>query len=178
MVFEQRRLSRPLSRIELAVSILLISMFIGIFIQKILVLTAAAEATALELMVRNMRIGVMTRVAELLIEGNYAGIAGLVESNPMSVMNTPARVYRGKSPDGIDGNIESGVWYYDAQQRLLFYDVINEDYFRTEGTIPGRVRIKFRLNYEDRNINGNYDEGIDNPRGVSVVVLDRYEWTY
>jgi hypothetical protein len=178
MVYEQRRLTRPLSRIELVISILLIGMFIGIFIQKILVLTAVAEATALELMLRNLRTGVMTRVAELLVEGNYAGIADLAESNPMSVLETPVRVYKGKLREGIGRKIEPGVWYYDEDQNILVYDVINDDYFSTEGEVPGRIRIRFRLNFEDRNNNGNYDDGIDRPQGVSVVIVDRYEWIF
>lgn len=178
MVYEQTRLSRPLSRIELTVSIILICLFIGIFIRKILVLTAAAEATALELMIRNMRSGVMVKVADLIVKGDYQGIAELAKSNPMSVLETPAGVYKGILPEGDSSEIEAGKWYYDKEGKQLIYDVVNTDYFITEGSIPGRIRVRFRLNYEDRNNNGNYDSGTDIPRGVSIDVMDKYRWTY
>ena len=178
MVYEQTRLSRPLSRIELGVSILLISLFIGIFIHRVLVLTAAAEATALELTLRNMRTGVRLKVANLLIEGDYAGIVALANSNPMSVLDTPTEIYKGTVNNSDDKKIDRGKWYFDENSKQLLYGVVNSDYFVSKGNIAGRIRIRFKLNYEDRNKNGSFDEGVDLPRGISVIVMDPYRWTF
>ena len=174
----QIQLTHPLSRLHLLIAILLMGLFFGVFMRKILLLEVAAEATAMELMIRNIRSGVMAEVAGLLIEGDYAGIVRLAGANPMGVMDTPAWVYRGRLKEGDMLDVESGLWYYNEDQKQLVYYVVNTDYFQVDENGPARVRLKFRLIYDDRNKNGEYDEGIDQARSVSVDVLDNYTWAY
>ena len=72
---------------------------------------------------------------------------------------------------------DAGQWFYNTVNNELVYKVVNHDYFRNTGGTD-LVRLKTVLNYDDRNNNGSYEHGIDRPRGVSLRLVDDYEWTY
>ena len=177
MAFEQTRFTRPLSRLELALAVTLIGIFMGIFIQRVILLTVAAEATSLELMIRNLRTGMMLYVSNQLLEGREDRIEKLAQSDPFAVMDTPYGNYGGViSGEKVKG-IEPGQWFYDSDDNELVYKVVNSGYFsNSSGT--DLIRLKIKLNYEDRNNNGSYEHGVDRPMGVSLNVVDNYEWTY
>ena len=177
MVFEQTRFTRQLSRLELAVAVILIGIFMGLFVQRVLLLTVAAEATSVEQMIRNLRTGIMLYVSDRLIEGKVDRIADLVQSDPFTVMNTPYGNYGGAATAAEIKAAPPGQWFYDRDNHELVYKVVNRKYFRNDrGT--DLVRLKTVLNFADRNNDGRFERGIDRPRSVSLRVLDRYEWTY
>lgn len=177
MALEQTRFSRPLSRLELALAVIFIGLFIGLFVQRVMLLTVAAEAASLEQMIRNLRTGTMLFVARQLIEGRYDRIEELALSNPLAVVETPFGNYGGAiTTDAIEA-AAAGQWFYDTVSNELVYKVINLDYFRNAAGTD-RVRLETVLNYDDRNNDGKYEHGIDHPRGVSLRVVDEYEWTY
>lgn len=177
MAFEQMRFSRSLSRLELALAVTLIGIFMGIFVQRVILLTVAAEATALELMIRNLRTGMMLYVSRQLLEGRRDRIEELAQSDPFVVMDIPYGNYGGVATAAEIEGVEAGQWFYDRDDNELVYKVVNRDYFRNdEGT--DLVRLKTVLSYDDRNNDGSYERGIDRPRGVSLQLVGHYEWSY
>lgn len=176
MVFEQTRLTRPLSRLELAGAVILIGIFISVFVQRVMLLTVAAEAASLNLTIRNLRTGITLFVSEQLLEGRTDHIADLVESDPFNLMQT-SYDYGGAKTTAEIAAAKPGQWFYDRDRHELVYKVVNSDYFmNAEGT--NLVRLKTVLNYDDRNQDGSYERGIDRPRSVALRVVDKYEWTY
>lgn len=176
MAFEQTRLDRPLSRLELAGTVVVIGILVTIFIHKILTLMVVAEATSVDVMIRNLRAGVMAYVAVQLVKGDYAAIATLANSNPIQVMETPFAGFIGAVTSAELAEIEAGSWAYDMDNNLLVYRVINKSNFKTVLPGPASIRIKFKLNYNDKNANGRYDEGVDLAQGVVLNILSPYEW--
>lgn len=177
MAFEQTRFTRPLSRLELALAVTLIGIFMGIFVQRVILLTVAAEATAVELMIRNLRTGMMLYVSSQLLEGREDRIEELAQSDPFTVMNTPYGNFGGVISRAEVEGAESGQWFYDRDDNELVYKIVNRDYFSNENGTD-LIRLKVKLNYEDRNHNGSFEHGIDRPTGVSLKVVDSYQWTY
>lgn len=177
MANEQTRFTRPLSRLELAIAVILISIFIGVFVQRVILLTVAAEATSLDLMIRNLRTGMMLYTSSQLLAGKTDRIADLVEGDPFNMMGTSYGNYGGPLTAVEIAAAQPGQWYYESDNHELVYKVVNSDYFRNAaGT--NLVRLKTVLNYDDRNNDGSYERGIDRPRGVSLHVIDSYEWSY
>jgi len=163
--------------LELAVAVVLIGIFITVFVQRVILLTVAAEATSLEQMIRNLRTVMMLYSAEQLLEGKPERIEKLAESYPFDVMDIPYGNYGGTKTTEEMATAQPGQWFYDNDNHELVYKVINGDYFRNaRGT--DLVRLKTILNFDDRNHNGSYERGIDRPRGVSLQLVDDYEWTF
>lgn len=135
-----------------------------------------AEATNVDVMIRNLRAGTMAYVAVQLVKGDYAAIATLANSNPVQVMETPFAGYIGALTSAKLAEIGAGRWAYDMDNNLLVYMVINKNNFRTVLPGPARIRIKFKLNYNDKNANGRYDQGVDLAQGVVLKILEPYEW--
>jgi hypothetical protein len=119
----------------------------------------------------------MLYVAQQLIEGRVERIEELAESDPFNVMDMPLGNYRGvMTAAGIEA-ADAGQWFYDSAANELVYKVVNSDYIRTDdGT--GLIKVKMILDYDDRNNNGSYEHDIDRPRGVSLRVMNRYQWSY
>jgi len=159
------------------VAVMLIGIFITVFVQRVILLTVAAESTSLDQTIRNLRMGMMLYSSEQLLQGKPEYIEKLAESDPFDVMDTQYGNYGGTKTAEEITKAQPGQWFYDSDNHELVYKVINGDYFRNaRGT--DLVRLITVLNYDDRNHDGSYERGIDRPRGVSLRVVDEYEWTY
>lgn len=178
MAFDQIRLDRPLSRIELAVMVIVIAICAVWLLNRLAFLEALAEARALDMTVRNLRIGVMVNVSTHLLEGKYDSMAAMAQSNPVGVVIEPPPGYIGALRQANEANIQSGQWYFDEDRQQLVYRIVNSRYFESTGDGPARVRLKLKLNYDDRNNNGEYDAGVDAAQSVSVQVLDPLKWKF
>jgi len=178
MAFDQIRMDRPLSRLELAVVVLLIAACFTWFLNRMNEMTAMAEATALDLTVRNLRTGIMSATAMGLIQGNPEIIAGVAGSNPVGTAIDPPAGYIGAIRGVNPASIQPGQWYYDEDARWLVYHVVNTDYFIYGGDGPARVRIQLKLIYNDLDENGTFDAGVDRPAGTSVMILDPLDWRF
>jgi hypothetical protein len=176
MAFEQIRIDRQLSRLELAIVILLIALCFTWFLHRMNYMAALAEATALDLTVRNLKTGVMTAAAAGILGNRTDAMTRIAEGNPVGRAIEPPPGYIGAVRGAVPGSIHAGQWYFDEDQRWLVYHIVNADYFVNAGEGPARVRIQLQLIYNDVNQNGAFDAGTDQPEGVSVVVLDRPTW--
>ena len=178
MAFEQIRMDRPLSRLELAIVVLLIALCFTWFLNRMNEMAAIAEATALDLTVRNLKAGVMSATASGMLSGDDNALQRIADSNPVGIAIDPPAGYigaiRGVNPAGI----QPGQWYFDEDHRWLVYHVVNDDYLVSDGAGPVRVRIQLKLNYNDVNGDGSFEAGVDVPGSISVTMLDKTEWRF
>ena len=72
--------------------------------------------------------------------------------------------------------VEGGQWYFDRREHTLVYRVSNVEYFKTTLPGPARARFAVRLDYDDANGNGRFDNGADALRGVRLEALEAYSW--
>ena len=178
MAFEQIRLDRPLSRIEIAMLVIVISVCVVWLLQRLAYLEAVAEARALDLTLRNIRTGIMVNVATRLIQSDDQGIASLAGTNPVGTVIDAPQGYIGVLRDANPDFIQPGQWYFDEERKALVYHVVNADYTERAGEGPTRLRVSLKLSYDDRNGNDTYDPGIDMPSGVSLNILEPLKWTF
>ena len=178
MAFQRTRLNRPLSRLEISLSIILIAVFFAVIMKRLAMLDAMGESRALEMTIRNLRMGTMLYVSNELLSGRLDRIVALTRESPVGrVIDAPGG-YTGALHDAHAANIKPGQWYYDLDDHTLVYYIAHGEYFHTEGRGPKRVRIKMKLEYRDNNHNGVYDADIDRPTGIRVDVLDKFKWDF
>lgn len=176
MAFEQIRMDRPLSRLELAVVVLLIASCFTWFLNRMNYMAALAEATAIDLTVRNLKTGVMAAAASGILGSRTDALPQIAEGNPVGRAIESPPGYIGSVRGAVPDSIQPGQWYFDEDQHWLVYHIVNADYLVNSGEGPPRVRIQLRLIYNDVNQNGAFDAGTDEPEGVSVLVLDKPTW--
>ena len=178
MAYEQNRMRRPLSRLELALSVVLLSIFISYFLHRILIMTVAAEDRYLMTTINQIRAELMIYSAEKLIEHRYEDLYRLSLENPVGRGFQAPRNYAGSRKELDLEEMAPGSWWYEENTGSLVYRVTNEDYFRNHSSGLPLLRLGFELGYEDRDTDGLYTPGADSVRGVSLRVLDQYSWNY
>lgn len=178
MAHEQIRLDRTLSKFELGVAFILISVFVVWFLRRMSAVEALAEAQTLNLTIRNLQVGAMVYASTQLLDGKPGRITQALADSPVGKLITAPLGYIG-AIKGVDPSyIRPGQWYYDLDKQELVYYIVNARFFRFHGKGPARVRIRLDLDYSDTNHNGSYDPGIDHPQGLHVKVLDKLDWTF
>jgi len=201
MQLAPRWLDRNLSRLELIVSVTIIMLFIGAFVQHMLIVVAHAERSMVDRTVTNINTSLKYHAVFDLMKEDYRDLAKMGSTNPMSHMQgeqmdqllSEGRV----KPDQVtSGNIDllrpgnyigefaepdptavpKGSWYYDTGRRQLVYIVRNTEFFSSD--LPGVPRLRFRvkIDYTDIDGNGKFDPPADEYRSVHLQSMDRYEW--
>ncbi len=168
---------RGFSTLELVIVVIIISLLIVFAVDRLLALRVEAERVAIEQLTGTIRSAMGIQVAATVAkEGGLQNIARLNNSNPMALLaETPGR-YLGELDTPDPANIEAGNWYFDKQQGMLVYRVINSGYLQTELVGPARVRFQLQLVYTDNNQNQRYDVGRDNIHGLRLQAVEPYKW--
>lgn len=198
MQLAPRWLDRNLSRLELIVSVTIILLFIGAFIQHMLIVFARAERSMVTSTVTNINTALKYRAVFDLMKQDYSDLADLGNSNPMNVVEARQQPDGGvagpeQAASGIDsagqpgnytGELENpdpaaepkGSWYYDKGRRQLVYIVRNTEFFSS--SLPGVPRLRFRvhIDYTDSDANGKFDPPADKYRSVHLQSMDHYDW--
>ena len=172
-----RRTQRGFSLLELVVVIGIIVLLLVIAVTKLLPLRIDAERTAMESVLGALRSALNIEVAAHIAKGRIPALAALQDSNPMSRLSETPKNYVGELDAPVPATVEGGQWYFDLHDHTLVYRVSNAEYFKTTLTGPARARFAVRLDYDDLNGNGRFDNGVDAIRGVRLEALEAYAWT-
>lgn len=200
MKIAHRWSDRNLTRIELVMSIVIITVIIGAFSRHALGIFSAAEQSMVNQTLSNINTGLAYRAALAHLRGDYEQIDKLVQINPMDDMQelpaiddynwpffdsvpfvagglvtTPAN-YGGVIFSDDDENLEKGKWYFNRTANYLEYIISNSELF--EGELEGLPRIRFRtkINYHDENNNGEYDPETDKFQDIRLEPITDYKW--
>jgi len=198
MQLAPRWLDRNLSRLEMIVSVTIIMLFIGAFMQHMLIVFARAERSMVNRTVTNINTALKYRAVFDLMRSDYRDLAIMENTNPMAVTetvqphndSTPRRVQPKSGAAGFSrpanyiGEFASpdpaaepkGVWYYDTGKRQLVYIVRNTEFFSSDLTGVPRLRFRVKIDYIDSDGNGKFDPPADKYRSVQLQSMDRYEW--
>ncbi|RME32746.1 MAG: hypothetical protein D6786_09705 [Gammaproteobacteria bacterium] len=164
---------RPVSRLELVLALGLIALLIGFALQRLGDLAVEAERIRLELSVRNMETGLRHHVAARILEGRLQELAAEEGANPVGRIVMPPPAYLGELDHPDWKKIKGGSWYYDKQDRVLVYRVVNEDRFVSP--LPGRATFRLRVEYLDANGNGRRDPD-ERVEGLRLERVAPYRW--
>ncbi len=203
MYLASRWLFRNLSRLELVAAWIVILVLIGVFARYMFVVFARAEQTMIERSVTNINTALKYTAGLAGMQGKYGIIKQLAEGNPMLLgsryeselpfgelpvqdephLSLPPAL---SVPSGYGGTVtgseldglERGRWYYDEAEGLLIYLVRNTEFFVSELEGVPRIRYEVRLDYTDRNGNGEYDPGMDDYHSIRLESRDVFRWVH
>lgn len=203
MYLAGRWADRQLSRLELVIVVIVLSLILFVLIQHMLKIFARAERSMLANSVMNINTTLQYRAAWHVLKADYAALEAMNGMNPfdLSVMgqgwldnsaypNISRQMLSGlvdiRLPASYLGvidtveptSIKGGSWYYDLQQRRLVYRVSNYEYFETDLPGPARVEFIVDIDYKDRNDNNQFDAGLDEYRTIYLRALRSYTWQF
>ena len=129
-----------MSWLEFAVSALVISVLAVFTLGALWRAQGQAEATLVDLTLRNMATGLRLKQLDLLLRGDAAGMAALAGANPVAWLQGPPAHYRGE----VDGEPAAvgPAWYFDGGRRELAYRPGAGSYPLPEGAAELRWRVE------------------------------------
>lgn len=122
------------SKLEYAVVAIIFGVLATALMQRLELVQAEAERTAVDLTIRNIRSGMQLAQGELIMHGEDGRIGELARQNPV--------LFLGKLPDGYEGEAVSpeqpGGWTYNPTLRELAYKP------RLEPAFAGQAELRWR----------------------------------
>lgn len=104
------------SMLQFAVAVSIFGLLAAIVLVRLEIVEAEAERTAVDLVLRNVRVGLQLAVGERIIQGEEHRIADILTANPLDFLaqRPPVGDAPGSSP-------AMGAWTYDHRSRELRY---------------------------------------------------------
>ena len=112
------------SQLELAVSIVLLAIFLAVLLDRAFYYQEYAEKTAMEMTVANMRTGLRYKIAGLILDNRLSEIATLADENPVNWLAQSPQNYLGEF-DSLPRDGTAGKWFFDKRAGELVYTVNN-----------------------------------------------------
>jgi len=109
------------SLLELVVSLTLVAVLLGVFLNRALYYAELAEKSAMEQVALDLRASVNLRVAELVLQNRFNDLATLADQDPMDLLAEKPRNYLGVLPAGGMQDIVTGHWYFDKRSKEVVY---------------------------------------------------------
>ena len=194
---------RNLTRAELVMAILILALLIGYFSRHMFIVFGKVEKSMIDRTLININTALHYKASFSMMEGDVDAINKLVLMNPMDLMTNKIVVgdfsfgqqndnslmdinyitsapsnYGGIVIDDSDPNLESGQWYFDQDDHILFFKLYNSEYFTSNIDGPARVRYKVRLDYIDQNNDNSFDHLVDKFMSVKLQAIDNFEWSF
>ncbi len=202
MELAHRWSDRNLSRMELVIALLILTMMIGFFSHHMYSIFGKVEKSMIDRTIININSALNYHAAFALMNKDIETLNQMGSMNPMILMTnsvgladnssddldikfivennisrTPSN-YGGVVIDDSDQSLDSGQWYFDQDDRLLFYKLSNAEFFTSDIDGPARVRFKVHLNYIDQDDNKLFNPLVDKFTSINLDAVDHYEWSF
>jgi len=204
MELAHRWSDRNLTKMELVIAILILTILIGTFSRYVLVIFSRAEQSMITSTVININTALYYRAAMAVMRGEFQELGLLEKMNPMEELqsrpeisdmdmtlnNIPLALVAGSTSTSTPGNyggvinaytiesMEKGNWYFNQDNRYLIYLVSNSEFFSSDVEGLPMIRFRIAIDYKDRNSNGQYDPASDEFQTMKLESVDHYQWTY
>ncbi|MBI5897675.1 MAG: hypothetical protein HZB40_00420 [Rhodocyclales bacterium] len=122
------------SKLQFAIVASVFGLLAAILLLRLEAMEAEAERTAMDMVLRNIRVGLQLAVGERIIQGEEHRIADILASNPLN--------YLARHPPAADGHGSTpamGEWTYDKGSRELRYHP------RQPRAFDDAIRLRWRL---------------------------------
>ena len=134
--------SRPLSRLESAIYVIVVSVIVVAMLDRMLAYFEVAERAAVEATLLRTQSALHTRLAYDLLRGKASDLDAWAARNPFEVAHVTLGNFAGER-DPVDPRpLESGEWVYDRTTRQLVYLPRFSRALTIEG---GGTALRFRL---------------------------------
>ena len=134
---------RGFSLLELVVSLTVVAVLLGVFLDRALYYREAAEKSAMEQVALDLRASVNLRVAELVLENRFRELPALASQNPMELLDRKPQNYLGVLDRPGMQEVVTGNWYFDNTSKEVVYYVDSGRYFVPDD--QGRMRAAWRV---------------------------------
>jgi general secretion pathway protein G len=163
------RRSSGFSLFELVVSIALVAILVGVFLDRALYYRELAERAAMMQVAEDLRSSVNLRTAELALENRFGEIAALRSVNPMDLLAQKPQNYLGVLPSGRVQEVVTGHWYFDITSKEVVYFVdLGRNFVPDE---RGQRKVSWRVA-----VDPGADGTPDRPRWARLELVRPYQW--
>ncbi|MDD2884540.1 MAG: hypothetical protein PHT48_05790 [Dechloromonas sp.] len=159
-----------LTRLEFVLVSILFALLVGSFLYAVRHQQAQAEKLSVELTVMSLRTGLLSEIAQRLINHRGEDTADLIGGNPVRFLKSPPLGYLGEFKE-IDGaRLQPGSWYFDSTRGELVYHLNQSAGFRRLDA-AAKNEIRWRVEIRDglQRVNPMVD-------ALSLLPLGNYEW--
>lgn len=138
----QRSRARGFTLFELAVSVALIALLIGVFLQRAAMVQEQAERAAVAQTVASLRVAMAVRLERLrqLRPGRAAEV--LAAENPMTWLSEPPQNYLGEYYSAERQKIPGGNWVFDRRDKTLVYFPTKPKSFSSDASTLLKFKVK------------------------------------
>jgi len=150
------------------VSLTLVAVLVGVFLDRALYYREQAEKSAMEQIAQDLRSSVNLRGAELALENRFGEIKALAALNPMDLLVRQPQNYRGVLTGGGVQDVVTGSWYFDGGSKEVVYYVDSGRYFAPDE--QGRMRVAWRVKL----VQGT--DGAAAPQWARLELVQPYRW--
>ena len=159
---------RGFSLLELVVVIALISVLIGVALDRLVPWIDDAERVAVMRLEGELRSALMLEAAKQLARGDREALAALDGSNPMSLLVEQPGSYLGEYNATFGMKVPQRSWIFDRDRRELVYHPGGPKVTKGE-----RLALRAELAFLDVNGNDAFEPAIDEFHGVRLIRTDR-----
>ncbi len=161
---------RGLTRLEFALVSILFALLIGSFLYAVRHQQAQAEKLSVELTVMSLRTGLLSEIAQRLINHRGEETADLIGGNPVRFLKAPPVGYLGEFKEIDAQRVQPGAWYFDSATGELVYRLNQLTGFRRLDS-GGKDEIRWRVEIRD---------GLQRAKpmvdALSLRPVGNYEW--
>ena len=150
------------------VSLTLVAVLVGVFLDRALYYREQAEKSAMEQVALDLRSSVNLKVAELAFDNRFSELAALPSQNPMDLLVQKPQNYRGVQGGAGVQEAVPGSWYFDGISKEVVYYVDSGRYFAPDD--QGRMRVAWRV----RLVQGT--DGAAAPQWARLELVQPYRW--
>mgnify|MGYP002777521454 FL=1 len=161
---------RGFSLMELAVVAVILSLLLGVLLERLTFYQEAAERARFEATLQGYKTALQIRLAELMLERREGEARRLEAENPTLWLSEKPTDYGGSYPP----RPEPGVWYFDESSRELVY-VANSARRLAVEPRNGMKQLRFaaKVVYQDVYVSGRPIRSI---AGVALRPAADYRW--
>jgi hypothetical protein len=132
------------TKLEFALVVIIFAMLIGGFLYSVRQQQEQAEKLSVELNIMSMRTGLLSEIAERLINGKGDQAADLLGGNPVRFLKGPPAGYIGEFKAVDEARMLAGSWYFDlATGELVYLPNLADGFRRLDGS--GKKEIRWRV---------------------------------
>lgn len=171
IALSHRRTSRGFTLFEFSIAALVLSVVAIVFYHKLLLYQEQSEKALMERTVQSIESALRMRYAQLFSMDRAGDGAVLAQANPIDWLITKPSNYIGVRNGRLGPNDARGVWYFDANRKVLVYAVKHDRDLKYPAG-----EIAFRLVRHLRNPPKGSTLPSDNlAYGVSFEPVERYD---
>lgn len=166
---------RGFTLIELVITITIIVLLMGLFLNRALFYMEQAEKTAMEQVAGAIQSALTLQYGQILTRGKPSDVAALAQDNPMNWLQKKPRNYSGEFYELTPLAVESGNWVFDLKSRELVYVLRNANNFKPGKDGKKWIRFHVAVNHEASRLPSLQNE----PPGLTGIVfepVEPYSW--